>query len=34
MYTIAYLDLTDSLWIVAVAHHKRRPSYWTGRLSR
>jgi toxin ParE1/3/4 len=32
-YTLIYLDLEDHVWIVAVAHQRRRPGYWTRRLS-
>ncbi|MHB1423616.1 MAG: type II toxin-antitoxin system RelE/ParE family toxin [Gemmataceae bacterium] len=30
-YTLVYLDLEDHIWIVAVAHHRRRPRYWARR---
>lgn len=30
-YTVYYVELDDSIWIVAVAHQKRRPGYWSGR---
>lgn len=30
-YTIYYMDLEDHVWIVAIAHQKRRPGYWTRR---
>lgn len=30
-FTIFYLDLPDSIWIVAVAHGSRRPDYWSRR---
>ena len=30
-YTIFFAELEDSLWVAAVAHHKRRPSYWRKR---
>jgi toxin ParE1/3/4 len=32
-YTLVYLDLDDSIWIVAIAHQRRRPRYWARRLS-
>jgi toxin ParE1/3/4 len=30
-YTILYLELTDQIWIAAVAHQRRRPGYWRNR---
>ncbi|MDQ7785662.1 MAG: type II toxin-antitoxin system RelE/ParE family toxin [Desulfomonilaceae bacterium] len=30
-YVIFYRDLKDAIWIVAVAHGKRRPDYWSRR---
>jgi toxin ParE1/3/4 len=30
-YTVFYLEQEASLWIVAVAHQRRRPGYWSGR---
>lgn len=30
-FTIFFVELEDSFWIAAVAHHKRRPNYWAGR---
>jgi toxin ParE1/3/4 len=30
-YTIYYVELDDTIWIVAVAHQRRRPGYWSGR---
>jgi toxin ParE1/3/4 len=32
-YTIIFIDLEEALWIVAVAHQKRHPQYWSGRRS-
>jgi toxin ParE1/3/4 len=32
-YTLFYLDHEDQIWIVAVAHQKRKPGYWKERLS-
>lgn len=26
-----YLELTDSIWVAAVAHESRRPDYWRRR---
>lgn len=31
-YSLVYLKMQDHLWLVAVAHHKRRPGYWRERL--
>jgi toxin ParE1/3/4 len=31
-YTVYYVEFDDSIWIVAVAHQKRRPGYWNDRL--
>lgn len=31
-YSVIYLELLDHIWIVAVAHHKRRPGYWHHRV--
>ncbi len=30
-YTIFFLELEATLWIIAVAHNRRRPNYWAGR---
>lgn len=30
-YKLVFLDLEDHLWIVAVAHLRRRPRYWVTR---
>jgi toxin ParE1/3/4 len=30
-YVLFYLELPDALWIVAVAHSRRRPGYWRHR---
>ena len=30
-YVVIYEDLTDQIWVAAVAHHGRRPGYWSGR---
>jgi toxin ParE1/3/4 len=32
-YSIWYFDGTEVVWIIAVAHHRRRPGYWRDRLS-
>ena len=31
-FSIVYLDETDTIKIVAVAHHKRKPGYWKSRI--
>ena len=31
-YSLVYLEMLDHIWLVAVAHHKRRPGYWQKRL--
>ena len=31
-YGIVYVVVDDVLWIVAVAHNRRRPGYWQGRV--
>lgn len=33
-YSLIYLPGEDDIQIVAVAHHRRRPGYWTERLHR
>lgn len=30
-YTVFFVELHDVLWVAAVAHHRRRPQYWSGR---
>jgi hypothetical protein len=30
-YGVIYKDLPDQIWIAAVAHHSRRPGYWSRR---
>lgn len=32
-YSIVYLVEGEDLWIVAVAHERRRPGYWADRLA-
>lgn len=32
-YAIAFLDLPDHVWVVAVMHFKQRPGYWVERLA-
>jgi len=31
-YIIVYIYLSNHIWIVAIAHCKRRPGYWKSRL--
>lgn len=31
-YSLIYLDEPSALVFIAVAHHRREPSYWAGRL--
>ncbi len=31
-YTVLYRDVSDTVQVLAVAHHRRRPQYWLGRL--
>ncbi len=31
-YHVVYLELPDRLQILAIAHDRRRPGYWAGRL--
>lgn len=33
-YSLIYSVETDRIWIVAVAHHRRRPGYWRERIDR
>lgn len=30
-YLVYYLDLTEAIWIAAIAHERRRPGYWRNR---
>lgn len=30
-YTVFYLEMPDLIWIVAIAHSRRRPDYWIQR---
>ena len=32
-YHVVYLELRDRLHVLAVAHDRRRPAYWVGRLT-
>ena len=31
-YHVVYMDLSDRLQILAIAHDRRRPGFWVGRL--
>lgn len=31
-YNLIYSTSADSVWVLAVAHHKRKPGYWRDRL--
>lgn len=31
-YSIFYIDRSGIILIIAIAHHKRRPFYWTNRI--
>ena len=31
-YSFHYREYDDHIWLVAVAHHKRKPGYWHHRL--
>ena len=31
-YTVFYLVLPDTVWILALAHNRQRPDYWRSRL--
>ena len=33
-YGVVYAVVNDTLWIVAVAHAKRKPGYWIDRLTK
>jgi len=33
-YSMIYTDENREVWIVAFAHHKRRPGYWKSRLKK
>lgn len=32
-FSIVYLELGELIWIVAIAHQRRRPGYWRERLT-
>lgn len=31
-YTVLYRNVSGAIQVLAVAHHRRRPQYWLGRL--
>ena len=31
-YVVVYLYLQDHIWVIAIAHCKRRPGYWANRI--
>jgi plasmid stabilization system protein ParE len=33
-YQVVYLELSDRLQVLAIAHDRRRPAYWVDRLRR
>jgi plasmid stabilization system protein ParE len=33
-YNVYYFELPETIWIVAVAHQRRRPGYWHRRRSK
>lgn len=33
-YQVVYIDLPDRIQVLAIAHHRRRPRYWLGRVPR
>ncbi|MBI3399604.1 MAG: type II toxin-antitoxin system RelE/ParE family toxin [Deltaproteobacteria bacterium] len=33
-YAVHYVELEDTLWVVAVAHTSRKPYYWRNRLNK
>lgn len=32
-YVVFYADLEEALWVIAIAHGKRRPGYWRRRAT-
>lgn len=32
-YSVIYREIEDGIEVIAVAHQKRRPKYWRGRLA-
>jgi plasmid stabilization system protein ParE len=33
-YHVVYIELPDRAQVLAIAHHRRRPRYWVGRVPR
>jgi plasmid stabilization system protein ParE len=33
-YRVVYIELPDRAQVLAIAHHRRRPRYWIGRVPR
>jgi toxin ParE1/3/4 len=33
-YHVVYIELSDRAQVLAIAHHRRRPRYWIGRVLR
>jgi len=33
-YSLIYSIESERIWVIAVAHHRRRPGYWQGRNDR
>ncbi len=31
-YTVIFVEEGDPIWVVAFAHHRRRPGYWRDRI--
>jgi len=34
LYTLIYSIESERIWVIAVAHHRRRPGYWQERTDR
>lgn len=32
-YSVVFLELESQIRVLAIAHHRRRPGYWRGRLA-
>ena len=33
-FNVFFVELDDAIWVLAVAHQKRRPRYWRKRIAR
>ena len=31
-FSLYYIERTEDVWVIAVAHHRRRPGYWKERV--